>query len=75
MEVMFRFVNFRNMTRVPVSVFRSIEVQLKEKIRIEPTELGKKLNFIYISWMQNPKGGYIGIDPDTKGDTLIGSMP
>lgn len=41
-------------TQVPVSVYREIEVELKENVRFTPSALGKKLNYIFMFWTQDP---------------------
>lgn len=55
LEVKFQFVNFRCYATIPVSVFRKIEVELKKNIWFTPTTDGKKLNYIFLSWMQQPE--------------------
>ena len=47
-EVDFNFVTFNSFATIPVSVYRQIEVQLKENVWFVPTEYGKNLNFIYL---------------------------
>lgn len=37
---------------IPVSIYRQIEIDLKNNIWFTPTEDGKKLNFIYRGWNQ-----------------------
>lgn len=46
-EVYFRFYHRDPYAKIPVSVFRKMELELKEKIRFQPTEEGKKLDYIY----------------------------
>lgn len=46
-DVCFDFHNDEPYAYVPVSVYRSIEVALKERIQFELTSEGRKLNFIY----------------------------
>ena len=49
-EVDFDFVTFNPFATIPVSVYRQIEIQLKEKVWFVPTEFGKGLNYIYLCW-------------------------
>ena len=56
MEVNFNFTTFNPYARVPLHVYREIEVKLKEQIHYEPGELGKQLNYIMLAWRQKPKG-------------------
>ena len=46
-DVRFHFHNDEPYTYIPVSVYRSIEVALKDKIQFALTNEGRKLNFIY----------------------------
>ncbi|WP_270458619.1 DUF5043 domain-containing protein [Bacteroides intestinalis] len=55
-EVNFQFTTFSPYAQIPLSVYRNIEVQLKEKISYAPTKVGKQLNYIMLSWGQTPKG-------------------
>ena len=55
-EVYFNFTTFNPYARVPLYVYREIEVKLKEQIQYKPGEVGKQLNHIMLSWMQKPKG-------------------
>ncbi|WP_195667771.1 DUF5043 domain-containing protein [Bacteroides intestinalis] len=55
-EVNFQFTTFSPYAQIPLSVYRNIEIQLKEKISYTPTEVGKQLNYIMLSWGQIPKG-------------------
>lgn len=41
-------------TQVPVSVYREIEVELKKSVRFTPSAEGKKLNYIFMFWQQDP---------------------
>ena len=45
-KVDFDFVTFNPFATIPVSVYRQIEIQLKEKVWFVPTEFGKGLNYI-----------------------------
>lgn len=42
--------------QIPISVYRDIEVKLKESVYYTPTSIGKQLNYIMLSWSQKPKG-------------------
>lgn len=63
-------------TQVPVSVYREIEVELKKNVRFTPSAVGKKLNYIFMFWKQDPNvtikstpltpGGQV--DPDSTKD-------
>ena len=55
-EVRFNFATFSPYAKVPLSVYRNIEVQLKENISYTPTTVGKQLNYIMLSWSQTPIG-------------------
>lgn len=54
-EVEFSFVNFGPYATIPISVYRKIETEIKKNIWYTPTEEGKKLNYIYYWWAQEPK--------------------
>ena len=63
-------------TQVPVSVYREIEVELKKNVRFTPSAVGKKQNYIFMFWTQDPNvtikstpltpGGQV--DPDSAKD-------
>ena len=55
-EVNFNFTTFEPYARVPLHVYREIEVELKEQIHFTPGEVGKQLNYIMLAWLQKPKG-------------------
>ena len=55
-EVCFIFTTFSPYAQIPLSVYRDIEVQLKENISYTPTSVGRQLNYIMLSWDQTPKG-------------------
>ena len=55
-EVNFNFTTFSPYARVPLYVYREIEVKLKEQIFFKPGEVGKQLNYIMLAWRQKPKG-------------------
>ena len=46
-EVYFSFKYYQPYAKIPVSVFRKMELELKEKVRFRPTDEGKKLDYIY----------------------------
>ena len=48
MEVNFNFTTFSPYARVPLHVYREIEVKLKEQIHFKPGEVGKQLNYIML---------------------------
>ncbi|WP_291529864.1 DUF5043 domain-containing protein [Bacteroides sp. UBA939] len=54
-EVSFRFVNFGPFATIPVSVYRKIETEIKKNIWFTLTDEGRKLNYIYYWWAQEPK--------------------
>ena len=56
MEVNFNFFTFEPYAKVPLHVYREIEVKLKEQIQFKPIEEGKQLNYIMLAWMQKPQG-------------------
>lgn len=53
-EVDFSFRKDGPFSSIPISTFRKIEIELKEKIWLTITEEGKKLQFIFFSWGQDP---------------------
>lgn len=54
-EVKFDFVSFRPYVTIPVSVFRKIELELKNNIWFTTTDEGKKRNYIICGWRHEPK--------------------
>lgn len=46
-ELEFDFVNFGPYAKVPVEVFRQIELDIKQNIQFEVTDYGKELDFIW----------------------------
>lgn len=54
-EVSFEFANFEPYATIPVSVYRKIEIDLKNSISFTPTAEGKKLNYIYYWWSHEPQ--------------------
>lgn len=51
-EVKFETATFCPFAKIPVSVYRQIEVGLKDSIWFTPTADGRKLNYIYRGWNQ-----------------------
>jgi hypothetical protein len=54
MEVKYRFLSIDPFATIPVSTYRKIETELKENVWFTPTEEGKKLNYIFLFWAQEP---------------------
>lgn len=54
-EVYFSFYHSEPYGKIPVSVFRKIELELKEKVRFQPTDEGKVLDYIYYAPRFAPK--------------------
>jgi hypothetical protein len=55
MEVKYNFTSNDPFATIPVSTYRKIETELKENVWFTPTEEGKKLNYIFLFWAQEPK--------------------
>lgn len=53
MEVQFNFLKKGPFYQIPLSVFREIEVKLKEKVYFTLTEAGKKVNYVFFAWNHN----------------------
>ena len=51
-EVNFTFIRYSPFATIPVSVYRQIEVELKEKLHFNISEEGRLLNFIFLWWRQ-----------------------
>ena len=49
-EVHFEFRPDSGYGTIPVSTYRQIELELKDRIRFTPTDFGRSLNFIYRGW-------------------------
>lgn len=64
-DVYFSIHRLSNYTQIPIEVFRNIELQLKEQIVFNLTEVGRRLNYCYLAWVQCPTG-YVAptLDPD-----------
>jgi len=54
-EVSFEFHKSDPFATIPVSVYRKIETEIKKNIWYTPTTVGKKLNYIFYWWAQEPK--------------------
>jgi len=54
-EVQYHFLSEAPFATIPVSTYRKIETELKENVWFVPTAEGKKLNFIFLAWAQEPK--------------------
>lgn len=52
-EVAFSFTTFSPFATIPVSVYRKIEVELRQQIRFIPTKDGKRLNHLMRFWMHS----------------------
>ena len=68
-DVYFNFHKSTGYSQIPIAVFRTIELQLKEQIVFELTEEGRKMNYCYLAWTQCPTG-YVAptLDPDMPFD-------
>ena len=53
-EVNFEFVTVGGYATIPVSVYRKIELKIKKNIWFTLTEEGRKLNYIFQCWSQDP---------------------
>ncbi len=58
-EVCFDFIILSGFEFIPVERYREIECKLKESLYFTPTETGKQLKVIMLSWSQTPTG-YLG---------------
>ena len=68
-DVYFTIHRLSNYTQIPIDVFRNIELQLKEQVVFNLTEVGRRLNYCYLAWVQCPTG-YVAptLDPDMPFD-------
>jgi len=48
----FTYLDTTPMAEMPISLFRKIELRMKEEIYFTLTDAGKKLNYIYFYWIQ-----------------------
>ena len=46
-DVMFEFFETSPYRFIPVSTYRRIEQEIKQNIQVTPTDIGRKLNYIY----------------------------
>lgn len=51
--VEFRFLKISPFADIPISTFREIELKMKREIYFTLTEAGKKLNYVYLGWIQD----------------------
>lgn len=51
--VEFRFLKISPFADIPISTFREIELKMKKEIYFTLTETGKKLNYVYLGWIQD----------------------
>lgn len=51
-DVVFQFLSYSAFGKIPVSVYRKIEVDLKKQIRFKLIEAGKKRNYLYFGITQ-----------------------
>lgn len=49
-EVDYHFISLGPCATTPISVFRAIEIELKNKVWFTPTNYGRNLNYIFLSW-------------------------
>ena len=55
-DVYFNYVVFEGYANIPIDVYRNMELRFKNEICFDVTELGSKLNYCLLSWLQCPKG-------------------
>lgn len=70
-DVYFGYTNLSNYSQIPIEVYRDIELQLKDEVKFELTEEGRKLNYCFLSWSQIPNGKVSESNEDNK----LTSMP
>jgi len=54
-DVKFTFTKRGPFARIPLSVFRKIEVKLKEEIYFTLTEAGRNVNYVFLGWNHEVK--------------------
>lgn len=54
-DVKYHFIRRGPFMQIPLSVFREIEVKLKEEIYFTLTEAGRKVNYVYFYWIHEVK--------------------
>lgn len=62
LSVFFEYNIEQGYVNIPICVYRSIEVELKNKVRFTLTDEGRKMNIVTCFWRQCPKGR-IEIEP------------
>ena len=55
-DVYFNFPAMTGYADIPIDVYRNMEVRFKNEICFELTDLGRKLNYCLLSWLQCPEG-------------------
>ncbi len=55
-DVYFNFSPYSGYSKIPIEVFRTIELELKGSLAFEVTAFGKTLNYCAVFWSQLPKG-------------------
>ncbi len=55
-DVYFMFLPTYFYTQIPVEVFRTIELQMKERVTFDLTDEGRNMTYVYYSWEIIPKG-------------------
>lgn len=48
----YRFLETSPLAEVPISVFREIELRMKDEIHFTLTDTGRKYNYLYFGWIQ-----------------------
>ena len=69
-DVYFEYVNLSDYTKIPVDVYRNIELRLKNEVVFTLTEEGKRLTYCYLGWSQTPKGKAETNNGDTRIDNI-----
>lgn len=50
-DVVFSFTSFSAVAKIPISVYRKIELDLKDKLKFSITNAGKNVNYIYLMYL------------------------
>ena len=69
-DVYFEYISLSNYTKIPVDVYRNIELRLKNEVVFTLTEEGKRLTYCYLGWSQTPKGKAETNNGDTRIDNI-----
>ena len=69
-DVYFEYISLSNYTKIPVDVYRGIELRLKNEVVFTLTEEGKRLTYCYLGWSQTPKGKAETNNGDTRIDNI-----